>query len=745
MVRGPEARTVVRGGGGALLDQVPPNPEEIDREVLDSEIQQLRQRVADLELTVEEYRRQMNQVITSASWRLTSPIRISASRTRSARAHARRALRELRQGRKQVAKQPAKTAGLFMPPLDLLPLHSPLRARVDVNDLRRPATADGPRRRPDTEPKVLIVAHVHYPELWADIDDRLARMPQAYDLIVSVTAGAAESIVSTIQWKHPKARVIVVPNRGRDWASMVMLANQGLLSGYDAVAKVHTKKSEHRIDGDGWRLALLDGIFESPEQIQRTIDLLKEDRDVGLIVPTGHIAGTEHWGSDQGLVEMLAYRISMAFDPEELRFPAGSMFWCRPWLLERLADLDISETHFEPEAGQYDATTAHALERLVGVFATVAGMATIEAMDVRSRLSGIRKERRRKLETYAFYLPQYHQTAENDAFWGEGFTDWVNVRKAKALFEGHRQPILPSGEVGFYDPTKTAVLRRQAQLASVHGVDGFLFHYYWFDGRQVLQRPISTWLADASLDMNLAICWANEPWTRSWDGLSDDVLIEQDLTAGWEDRFMADVCAYMSDARYIRRDGHPLLLIYRPDLVPDLEDACRNLRRAARGRGLTGLYIVFVSPSRDFGALTTSDAQHADAVATFPPGTGIYLEPIERAANRSDRWKPDQYLSYDSAALHSPTDDPHRYAARHIPGVMPGWDNTARRGDRSYVFVGSNPLTFRNWFRRAARSSQVHEDSGMVLVNAWNEWAEGAAIEPSDRFRDGFLCAIYDC
>ncbi|MDP2324787.1 MAG: glycoside hydrolase family 99-like domain-containing protein, partial [Gammaproteobacteria bacterium] len=474
-------------------------------------------------------------------------------------------------------------------------------------------------------------------------------MPQAFDLIVTVTAGQAESIIPQIKWKHPRARAEVVPNKGRDWASMVMLANRGLLSGYDAVAKVHTKKSEHRIDGDGWRLALLDGIFESPEQIQRTIDLLKEDRSVGLVVPTGHVAGTESWGSDEALVEMLAYRMTMAFDPDELRFPAGSMFWCRPWLLERLADLDINDDHFEPEAGQYDATTAHALERLIGVFATVGGMDAIETMDVRSRLAARRREPAKRPKVFTFYLPQYHQVPENDEFWGEGFTDWVNVAKARPLFAGHRQPLLPSHEVGQYDLSHPSVLRRQAQQAKIHGIEAFVFHYYWFDGRRVLERPLQNWLTDPSIDLSVAISWANEPWTRRWDGLNDDVLIPQELTAGWEDRFIADVAPYMADPRYQRVDGMPMLLIYRPDLLPAPGEAVQRLRAAAQRHSLPGLHLLFVRPSRDFGALPVRALKAADGLVSFPPGSAVRLEHIVPPNNWKGR-RVEQFLSYDSAA-----------------------------------------------------------------------------------------------
>ncbi|MDP2287937.1 MAG: glycoside hydrolase family 99-like domain-containing protein [Actinomycetota bacterium] len=589
----------------------------------------------------------------------------------------------------------------------------------------------------------MVVAHVHYPELWPDIDDRLARMPEEFDLVVTITEGEAESVIPNILRRHPHAHLEVCKNKGRDWAPLVELANKGLLSGYDAVAKVHTKKSEHRIDGDGWRLALLDGIFESPEQIRRTVDLLREDRSVGLVVPTSQVAGVEHWGSNRPLVEALAFRMQMAFEPDDLQFPAGSMFWCRPWLLERMADLCLDGADFEPEGGQYDATTAHALERLIGIFSSVAGMDIVEAMDVKTRLATVRRSSPARPKTLAFYLPQFHCTPENDEFWGAGFTDWVNVRKAKPLFPSHRQPILPNYTTGFYDLADPEVLRTQAELAKRYSLDGFIFHYYWFNGREVLKTPLENWLGDRSIELPLALCWANEPWTRRWDGLDGETLIPQDLTSGWESRFIESVAPFMRDTRYIQVQGKPLLLIYRVDLISDFAKSASMLRAQAIEQGLSGLHILVVQPSRDFGSLKSVALEASDGLVSFPPGSGVRLEHFSRLPALADNHRDDQFISYDSAARLSTIEGLGNAGKPVHPTIIPGWDNTARRGGDSYAFVGSNPVTFRQWAYRAAAAPAVR-NSGLLFVNAWNEWAEGAVLEPSERFGDGMLAALKD-
>lgn len=717
-------------GGGAVNGDRP----EPQFDQLRADNEALRQRIEDLEQVVDEYRIQMHKVLTSSSWRLTSPLRMGAGKVRWHRQRAKRALKRTLKGEPKTQHK-VLTKGLFMPPLDSLPETSPLRRKIDVNTLRRPPEADGPLHRPEGDPQVLVVAHVHYPELWGDIEERLVRMPEPYDLIVTVTQGHGEGAIADIKRRHPDARIEIVPNQGRDWAPLVSLANRGLLSGYKAIAKVHTKKSEHRIDGDTWRLDLLDGVFASPEQIRKTIDLLDEDRDVGLVVPAGHVSGPEHWGSDEGIVEMLAYRMSMAFDPDLLAFPAGSMFWCRPWLLERLGDLDLSVDHFELEAGQYDATTAHALERLIGVFTTVGGMQIVEHPDVAHRLKEYRKAPRTKPNIYCFYLPQHHQCPENDEFWGEGFTDWDNVKKAKPLFEGHRQPILPSEEVGFYDLKDPEVLRKQWAMASQYGIDGFVFHYYWFDGRKVLDTPLNNWLDDPTIELPLALCWANEPWTRRWDGLDQDVLIPQTYGEDWANRFWDDISPVLADPRYIRWDDAPVLVIYRLGQIPEAAKAIDTWRKRAADDGHPRLHVVAVSAPREEKPWPTLLGESLDDAMTFPPGSGVRLEPIKTPEGKPlIPGRSGAVLSYH--AYLAPDCSPQG----RLPTLIPGWDNTARRGDDAYVFNGANPVTSRRHVAEVA----LHSHHGYAFLNAWNEWAEGAGFEPSARQGRGFISGLGD-
>ena len=331
------------------------------------------------------------------------------------------------------------------------------------------------------------------------------------------------------------------------------------------------------------------------------------------------------------------------------------------------------------------------------------------------------------------------ETTENDEFWGEGFTDWDNVKRAKPLFEGHRQPILPSEEVGFYDLKDPEVLRKQAKMAKDHGIDGFVFHYYWFDGKKVLDTPLNNWLADPSIDMPLALCWANEPWTRRWDGLESDVLIPQTYGEDWADRFWDDIAPALLDPRYIRLDGAPVLAVYRIGEIPDPLSAIDAWRRRAADDGHPALHVLAVVPSREVADLRLQIVQAIDGLIGFPPGSGIEIDSLAELISERVPLSGD-FMSFHSAAGAVPPLSMRGH--RFFPGLMPGWDNTARRAEGAFGFVGANPVTFRGAI--ASCGTGYSSISGAVFVNAWNEWAEGAALEPSMRFGEGLTSSIKD-
>jgi hypothetical protein len=341
-----------------------------------------------------------------------------------------------------------------------------------------------------------------------------------------------------------------------------------------------------------------------------------------------------------------------------------------------------------------------------------------------------------RIKTIAFYLPQFHPIPENDEWWGKGFTEWANVTRAEPCFRGHAQPNLPS-ELGFYDLRLPEVQLAQAALAREHGIHGFCYYYYWFNGKKLLSRPLETMLVNREPDFPFCICWANENWTRRWDGESDRILIAQEHSPDSDARFIRDVMPVLLDPRYIRLDGKPVLLVYRADLLADPAQTAARWRDAAQGAGLPGLHLCAVWKVDDPRPIGF------DALVEFPPHEFFHREITDKVRDRSADFRGRVYDYAAGAAAVSPLPEKGFPIYR---GVMPSWDNTPRRGPEAHIFANSTPAIYRTWLARVAREALSRPGKGdqFVFINAWNEWAEGATLEPSRKHGRAYLEATRD-
>ncbi len=343
-----------------------------------------------------------------------------------------------------------------------------------------------------------------------------------------------------------------------------------------------------------------------------------------------------------------------------------------------------------------------------------------------------------QVRAIAFYLPQFHPIPENDAWWGKGFTEWTNVTKARPNFRGHYQPHVP-GDLGFYDLRAAETRIAQARLAREAGIHGFCFYYYWFAGKRLLFRPLEEMLVSGEPDFPFCICWANEDWTRAWDGKSSEVLIGQEHSEADSRAFIRGLYPFFRDRRYIRVKGRPLLLIYRIDIIPDLRATVDLWRRECAEAGIPDPYLVAV---QSFG-IGDPTPYGFDAAVEFPPhGTDL-----ERHCNERYQEK-----------LLNPSFTGHIVDMRRVievarrrvlpsyrlfRGVMPAWDNTARRQDTALIFVESSPERYEAWLSSmvAQTRERLVGDERLVFINAWNEWAEGCHLEPDQRYGHAFLDA----
>ena len=341
------------------------------------------------------------------------------------------------------------------------------------------------------------------------------------------------------------------------------------------------------------------------------------------------------------------------------------------------------------------------------------------------------------MEVLAYYLPQFHPIAENDAWWGPGFTEWLNVAKAMPLYRGHVQPHLPR-DLGFYDLRVPETRAAQADLARAHGLTGFIYWHYWFGGRRLLERPFDEVLSSTAPDFPFALAWANHSWTGVWHGPGglDQVLLEQTYPGLEDERaHYAYLRRAFADPRYIRVDGKPLLFIYAPGELPDPAGFVERLQGMAAEFG--GLHLVACLGSKPYQT-PVEDGFDASVFFRFPFGRDTATKFRERLQDLHLRRGPRRY-PYAETLL-----DPPRWVKGLVhPCVFPNWDNTPRAGRHGIVAEGASPERFRAHLRRGIAQARANPDHEQVLViKSWNEWAEGNYLEPDQEFGLGWLEAI---
>ncbi|GHU35091.1 hypothetical protein AGMMS50256_29700 [Betaproteobacteria bacterium] len=293
-------------------------------------------------------------------------------------------------------------------------------------------------------------------------------------------------------------------------------------------------------------------------------------------------------------------------------------------------------------------------------------------------------------------------------------------------FEGHYQPHEPTDPLGYYDLSNPEAQHKQVELAKRYGISGFCFYFYWFGGKRLLDTPIENYLADPSLDLPFCLCWANENWTRRWDGLDSEVLIAQSHSHEDDLAFIFHIAKYMRDTRYIRIGGKPLLLVYRPCLLPDAKATARRWRGWCRENGLGEIYLAY---TQSFEAVNPEDYGF-DAAIEFPPNNSNPQNITENIKSLDTAFCG---TVYDWRSLVTGSENYRLPNYKLFRGVCPSWDNTARRKNKGAILVNNSPGLYRRWLRNAIEYTREHfanPDEHLVFVNAWNEWAEGAHLEP---------------
>ena len=334
-------------------------------------------------------------------------------------------------------------------------------------------------------------------------------------------------------------------------------------------------------------------------------------------------------------------------------------------------------------------------------------------------------------------LPQFHPIPENDKWWGKGFTEWTNVAKAKPLFKEHYQPHLP-GELGFYDLRLPETRQQQADLAGEFGINGFCYYHYWFNGHRLLNRPLDDILNSGQPDFPFCMCWANENWTRAWDGRDREVLMEQNYTPEDDEAHINALIPYLKDSRYIRVGGKPLFIVYKADQLPDPKRTFSTWRRIAAERGVGELCLAQFEAG---GVGTAVDPRMLglDLSIEFTPdwrnlGGVLYATKKARFAMAlgliSKAYKQHKFCDYQLMSTAAMKKGKPKYP--FIRCVSPGFDSTPRRPKNATVLLNSSPALYEEWLKNAIKWTRKEnsEENQLVFINAWNEWAEGNHLEP---------------
>jgi hypothetical protein len=356
------------------------------------------------------------------------------------------------------------------------------------------------------------------------------------------------------------------------------------------------------------------------------------------------------------------------------------------------------------------------------------------------------------LKPIAIYLPQYHTIPENDEWWEKGFTEWTNVKTSKSYFPGHYQPHVPLNK-NYYDLSDNEVLEQQAELAKSFGIEGFCFYHYWFSGQLLLEKPLHNMLNAKKPDMPFCLCWANENWTRTWDGRDKEVLMEQHYSAADDKKHIDYLMQFFLDDRYIKIDNKPVFLMYRTELHPHIKDAAKLWREEAIKAGFDGLYLIRVENHLKG---INPESHGFDAAMEFAPDSGFKGKKVMKenyplylankalhysGIKKSVHFKNGIY-SYPNM-VKSLINKPLRNY-KYFRCAFPSWDNSARRKVNATIYLESKPAIFENWINKIADQTRKNlpENQQLLFINAWNEWGEGCHLEPDEEWGTQYLEAL---
>ncbi len=609
------------------------------------------------------------------------------------------------------------------------------------------------------EPSLAVHLHLFYTEMLQEFVSYLNNIPVQYDLYVSIPetidSKAIQLELNKLLTKVKSVIVEAVPNQGGGIAPFIIQFGERLVQ-YEIIAHIHTKKSTHNNMLAGRCQDVLVKLMGSPGssggRIVHIFELLQPTAKI--VFPEGHaqlIKDYSGWTNNYDLEKKILnkYTKFSIKDYPVTELPEGSMFWARSECLKDFLKLPLKYHDFSSEPIASDGNLAHTLERLILIFAS-----RYEGQCIRIHTEDSIRDYRfyenqqdnsssiihRDIKVLSYYLPQFRPIPENDLWHGEGFTEWTKVKAANPLFEGHYQQHIPHPDIGYYLLDSVETLKQQAELMQKSGVCGQVFYHYWFSGKLILEETAQLLLDTPDIQMPFCFCWANENWTRRWDGNENEILLGQNYSHQDAIDFINYLVPFFKDSRYIKVDDRPVLFVYRPSSIPNSSEYLDSWRSECAKAGVKPPYVVAVltrgatSPI-DFGMDAGVERVLHDWTDGVVPEIKHSLhsyQPINGSA-----------LSYEEVANFYMVQTEAKDFT-YFRSLIPIWDNTARYGSEAYLLHGSTPQRFQEWMESTIVYTQatLPPDRRFVLVNAWNEWAEGAHLEPDSRFGYSYLNSV---
>lgn len=346
------------------------------------------------------------------------------------------------------------------------------------------------------------------------------------------------------------------------------------------------------------------------------------------------------------------------------------------------------------------------------------------------------------MKIISFYLPQFHTFPENDQWWGKGFTEWVSVKSAEPQYKGQYQPRVPLNQ-NYYDLTDVKNMVWQAEMAKKYGVYGFCYYHYWFDGKMLMEKPVDQMLHTPEVDIPFCLCWANENWTKAWATNQKEILISQTYgdKKDWKKHFEYFL-EFFQDKRYIRIDGKPLLIIYRPEIIPTLKEMLECWNSMAIESGLAG--ITYVYQQKDYNHQTDENGELFSYGIEYQPSRvmadqrktlSVFVEKAKRVfSNHIGLYDYDD--AWERILATKPMDE------KMFPGAFVDWDNTPRYKEKASIYKGVTPEKFEKYLTRQILHAKEVYKKDMMFMFAWNEWGEGGYLEPDEKYGYRMLEAI---